>query len=84
MSTCPFKAYKDVFGRVGTGLHKHRLVNTAIVDYMFTILGAMGVTALTGIPLSLTTIVALVLGVVAHFLFGVDTPDIKYLGLSCP
>jgi len=32
--------YKDLFGKVGKGLHSYRILNIAIVDVLFTVLGA--------------------------------------------
>lgn len=32
--------YKDMFGKVGEGPHSYRLFNIAVVDVIFTILGA--------------------------------------------
>jgi hypothetical protein len=37
MSLCK---YKDIFGKVGEGVHSYRIFNIAIVDVVFTILGA--------------------------------------------
>ena len=35
--------YKDIFGKVGKGLHSYRVLNIAIVDVVLTILGAFSV-----------------------------------------
>jgi hypothetical protein len=35
-----FCQYKDIFGKVGEGVHSYRVFNIAIVDVLFTILGA--------------------------------------------
>lgn len=35
--TCQFK---NIFGKLGEGLHSYRIFNIAIVDVIFTILGA--------------------------------------------
>ena len=32
--------FKDIFGKVGEGLHSYRIFNIAIIDVLFTILGA--------------------------------------------
>jgi hypothetical protein len=32
--------YQDIFGKVGEGVHSYRLFNLAIIDVVFTILGA--------------------------------------------
>ena len=81
--SCPFKQFRDIIGKPGTGIHSYRFENTAIVDYFVTILLAMLLTKVTKIPLVLTTILLLVLGIVFHMLFGINTGSVKFLGLSC-
>jgi len=51
------------------------------MDYFLTILFAMFITYLTEIPLVLTTIGLLLLGIIFHKLFGIESHAIKYLGL---
>ena len=80
---CIFSKYKDIFGEAGKGVHSYRFLNTALVDYILTILGAILLTYLTDIPLVLTTIGLLVLGLILHYLFGVNTNSLKYLGITC-
>ena len=80
---CIFSKYKDIFGEAGKGVHSYRFLNTALLDYILTILGAILLTYLTDIPLVLTTIGLLVLGLILHYLFGVNTNSLKYLGITC-
>ena len=80
---CIFSKYKDIFGEAGKGVHSYRFLNTALVDYLLTILVAILLTYLTDIPLVLTTIGLLVLGLILHYLFGVNTNSLKYLGITC-
>ena len=80
---CIFKQYKDIFGAPKTGVHSYRFLGVALVDYSLTILGAMLITYLTGVPLVITTIVLLILGVILHYLFGVQTNTLNYLGINC-
>ena len=80
---CIFSQYKNLFGEIGKGSHKYRFMNAAIVDYAVTILGAILITYLTDIPLVLTTIGLLILGILLHYLFGVETTTMKYLGITC-
>ena len=80
---CIFSKYKNIFGEAGKGVHSYRFLNTALVDYIVTILGAILLTYLTDIPLVLTTIGLLVLGIILHYLFGVNTNSLKYLGITC-
>jgi hypothetical protein len=80
---CIFSEYKDFFGKVGEGVHKYRFLNTAMVDYCLTVCFAMLITYLTDIPLILTTIGLFVLSIFFHYLFGVETNTLKYLGITC-
>ena len=80
---CIFSKYNNIFGEAGKGVHSYRFLNTALVDYLLTILGAILLTYLTDIPLVLTTIGLLVLGLILHYLFGVNTNSLKYLGITC-
>jgi hypothetical protein len=77
---CIFSEYKNIFGKMGKGVHKIRFLNTAMVDYCMTILFAMLVTYVTDIPLVITTLVLLLLGIFFHYIFGVETNTLKYLG----
>ena len=83
MSLCIFSKFNKIFGESGKGVHRFRLFNTAVVDYILTILGAFLLTYLTHIPLVLTTIGLLVFGIILHILFGIPTDAVKYLGLTC-
>ena len=35
-----FCKYKNIFGKVNTGIHSYRIFNISIVDVVFTIIGA--------------------------------------------
>ena len=65
-------------------MHRRRMFNdTAIMDYIFSIIGALVISHFTKIPLVLTTIVILLLGILIHLLFGVQTNTLTYLGIQC-
>ena len=83
MATCPFSKYKNIFGAPGTGPHSIRFMGVALVDFGLTILLAMFITWKFGVPLDLSIIATLVLALIIHMLFGVETGALKYLGLSC-
>lgn len=80
---CPFKKYSNIFGEVGTGAHSYRLCNVAIVDYILTIIISLITTCITKIPIVITTIFWLLMGLTMHVLFGVQTSTVKWLGLTC-
>tara|TARA_B100001248_G_C27382194_1_gene457613 strand:- start:1554 stop:1838 length:285 start_codon:yes stop_codon:yes gene_type:complete len=73
--------YKYIFGKPKKGAHQYRFLDTAIVDYLLTIIGAIIITYFSGIPLVLTTIFLFILGIVLHILFGLPTNTTRYLGI---
>ena len=83
MSLCPFSKYKDLLGVIGTGVHKYSFLNTAVFDYVLTIIAACVTTYFSGIPLVLTTISWFIMGIVMHVLFGVETSTLVFLGIKC-
>ena len=83
MTLCPFSAFKNVFGEPGKGVHRWQLFNTAVVDFVLTLVAAAMISGVTNAPLVLTTIGMLVLGMVVHVLFGVRTNTLVYLGIVC-
>lgn len=83
MSVCPFKKYKNIFGESEKGVHSIRLVGTAMVDYILTILLAIFISWITGFPLVLITIIVFIISIILHMLFGVNTNTVRFLGLNC-
>jgi hypothetical protein len=65
--------YKYALGIPEEGVHSTRFLGTALFDYVATILGAILLSKVTGIPLVLTTIGLLVLGIVLHMAFCLRT-----------
>ena len=76
--SCP---YKYLFGVPGKGIHAYKFLDTAIVDYMGTILLAAILTKLTNIPFVISTILMFIIGIVLHALFCVPTGATRYLGI---
>lgn len=83
MGYCPFSTYSDIFGKAGTGVHSFKILDTAMVDYILTILLAFFLAWITGIPLVVMTVIAFIVGIILHALFGVNTKSVQFLGLSC-
>ena len=81
--SCPFSKYGEIFGKQNEGVHSLRFLDVAAIDYFLSILGAIVISFFTKIPLVLTTIIVLVLGILLHMLFGVNTSAVKFLGLNC-
>jgi hypothetical protein len=73
MSYCPFKKYSEIFGRVNEGVHSYRIFNIAIIDVIFTIIGALVISIIFKINFGLILIFLLLLGIVLHRLFCVNT-----------
>ena len=82
MNICPFSKYKDFFGKISMGGHKYKFKDLALLDYFLTILAAFVTTYITDIPVVLTTIGWLIIGIIVHTLFGVETSTLKYLGIK--
>ena len=79
MSSFDLSKYKNIFGYPGTGVHQYKFRGTAIVDYVLTIAGAFIITYYTDIPLVITTIGLLLLGIILHYLFGIRSQAIQYI-----
>jgi len=65
--------YKDIFGKPGSGAHKYRFLNIAIVDVLFTILFAYGISWYFEYPFLPTLGILFLLGIFVHRLFCVRT-----------
>lgn len=72
-----FKAYKNIFGKPGTGVHKLKFKGTSLFDYFGTILLAFILTYMSNIPLVWSTIILFIIGIVSHYLVGIRTMTIK-------
>ena len=83
MTLCVFSKYRDIFGAPGTGPHRFRFMGVAIFDFLMTILLAIFITWKFKVPLDLSIIGVLVLAIIFHILFGVETGALKYLGIKC-
>ena len=79
MSSFDLSKYKNIFGQPGKGIHQYKFKGTAIADYALTIAGAFLITYFTDIPLVITTIGLLQLGIILHWLFGINSQSIQYL-----
>jgi len=79
MTSFDLSKYKDIFGAPGTGVHKYKFMGTSLVDYFMSIVGAFIITYYTGIPLVITTIGILLLGIIFHGLFRIKTQVLKFI-----
>jgi len=72
--------YKDIFGKVGEGVHSYRIFNIAIVDVLLTVLAAFIIYLL--IPkynFFYILIVLFIIGIILHRIFCVRTTVDKLL-----
>ena len=83
MKLCPLSQYKDIFGAPGTGPHRFRFMGVALVDFAMTMALAVFVTWAFKVPFDLSIIFMLVISLVIHLVFGVETGALKYLGFTC-
>lgn len=72
--------YKNILGKPGQGIHSYRIFNIAIVDVLFTIIGAYIIYLfLPKINYFVILILLFLLGVILHKIFCVRTTIDKYL-----
>ena len=74
----PFCPYRDIFGKVKTGVHQYRIFDIAVVDVLGTVLIAFLISRKHFIYV---LIVLFILGIILHRLFCVRTTVDKWL---CP
>lgn len=72
--------YKDMFGKIGKGVHSYRIFGIAIMDVIFTILAAY-IIHLSVAKYSFIYILMFLfgLGIVLHRIYCVRTPIDKFL-----
>ena len=68
-----FCKYKNIFGEPGKGVHSYRVMNIAVVDVLFTIIGAALISYFTKYPFLYVLATLFILGIFFHWLFCVDT-----------
>ena len=72
--------YKDIFGKVGEGVHSYRVFNIAIVDVLLTILGAFIIHLFLPKYKFITILLSLFIsGIILHRIFCVRTTIDKLL-----
>ena len=69
----PLCKYKDLFGKVGSGIHSYRIFDVAILDFGVSAIVAYIISLLTGIRFAYTFACLFVLGIFMHRLFCVRT-----------
>lgn len=74
-----FCKYSDIFGKPNTGSHKYRLFDVAIVDLVLTIIVAYLLSLSLSYSFGLIFAWLMVLSIVFHKLFCVETTVVKLL-----
>ena len=74
-----FCQYKDIFGKVGKGVHKYRIFNVAIVDVIFVIIFGFIISYIFRKNIWLVLLILFVIGIIAHRIFCVRTTVDKLL-----
>lgn len=65
--------YKNIFGKVGEGVHSIRIYDIAIIDVILTIIGAYFISKIFKLNFLNTLIVLFILGIILHRIFCVRT-----------
>ena len=76
MSLCQ---YKNIFGKVGEGVHSLRFMGVAIVDVLLTILGSYILSLIFHWDFWITLVIVFILGIILHRVFCVRTTIDKLL-----
>ena len=71
--------YSGMFGEPGTGVHKYRFFDVAIVDVIMTIIGGFLISWYSGWPLWIVLALLFLSGIFLHSIFSVRTTVDKLL-----
>lgn len=71
--SCPFAKYSDIFGKPKTGFHSFRIFDIAVNDLLGTALVSGLISYSFNFNFFLVLFIALLLGIIFHRLFCVDT-----------
>ena len=67
---CP---YKHLLGKEGEGVHSYRIFNIAIIDVLFTLIGAFIISYLFKYNYFIVLLCLFILGIILHRFFCVNT-----------
>ena len=73
------KQYKDIFGKPRTGLHKYRVFDAPIIDYVGSVIIAIGLSKWLHLHIMVSLLLVLIMSIVMHHIFGVDTNTQRFL-----
>jgi hypothetical protein len=75
----PFCQYRELFGKVGQGIHSYRVFNIAVADVLITVLAAWAIYYWTEYNFFVILLVLFFTGIAVHRLFCVRTTVDKAL-----
>jgi len=64
---------KNLFGKVGEGIHSVRIYNVAVIDVLLTFLAGISLALWLKVNVILVTLLLFVSGIIIHRLFRVNT-----------
>jgi hypothetical protein len=79
MSSC---AYANILGEPGKGVHSSRIGPFALADTIATIIAAIVTSMIFKIPLLYSFVGWFVAGEILHYIFGVDSAFLEYIGMT--
>lgn len=69
--------YRHIFGKEKEGIHSYRFMNIAIVDVLFTFIGALLIAYYFKLNIIIVFIGLIILGTIIHYIFCVETTITK-------
>lgn len=79
LNSCPLRAYKDIFGEPGKGVHKYRIFDIAIADVLVVVLLGVFIAWVSKISIWIVLPVLFLFGIIVHRLVCVRTKLDKIL-----
>jgi hypothetical protein len=76
ITLCP---HKYIFGKEKTGIHSYRIFNIAIIDLSLTIILSWIITKYFNLDFKQTSIALLLIGIISHRIFCIETTIDKLL-----
>jgi hypothetical protein len=73
--------YKDIFGKPREGVRSIRILDIAVIDVIFVIIVSLSISYYMRYNHLLTFVIIFLLGIFFHWLFGVETTVMKYIGM---
>ena len=69
--------YRHIFGKEKEGIHSYRFMNIAIMDVLFTFIGALLIAYYFKLNIIIVFIGLIILGTIIHYIFCVETTITK-------